>query len=354
MDHIVHINFSITTGGIDTMLMDIMNQQIKFNKTSLVVINSKIEETVLKKLDKRITVYRIGRTEGSFSLWSILKLNIIIWCIKPSILHCHNANIARVIFNSIPKLLTVHDIGYPVKEYKKYNLICAISNAVNQDIKKKDNSIPVKTVYNGIDARCIKTGRQHTKSSKFKIVVISRLEHIKKGQDLIIKALEKVLEQNLQFEIIVDFIGAGNSKEYLGKMIHEANLQEHIFLLGEQTRDTIHNKLQSYDLLIQPSRYEGFGLTIIEAMFAKVPVLASNIDGPNEIIGNGNYGYLFKSEDINDLAEKICELYNLYMTNYKEYIKKTNMAYLYVKENFDIKNTAANYLNCYHSLIEKQ
>jgi glycosyltransferase involved in cell wall biosynthesis len=41
-----------------------------------------------------------------------------------------------------------------------------------------------------------------------------------------------------------------------------------------------------------PSRYEGFGIAIVEAMMAKIPVIASNLDGPREIL-EGGYGYLF-------------------------------------------------------------
>ncbi len=81
-------------------------------------------------------------------------------------------------------------------------------------------------------------------------------------------------------------------------------------------------------------------------MAAKVPVLVSDIDGPMEIIENGKYGYFFPSNDSNELAEQIFKIYNNYDT--QEMNKKIEMAYEYAKKNFDITETAKNYITNYN------
>ena len=67
----------------------------------------------------------------------------------------------------------------------------------------------------------------------------------------------------------------------------------------------------SYDLLVQPSRYEGFGLTVVEGMAAGVPVLVSDIEGPMEVIDKGRHGFAFRSEDFHDCGDRMMEIMEL-------------------------------------------
>jgi len=80
-------------------------------------------------------------------------------------------------------------------------------------------------------------------------------------------------------------------------------------------------------------------------MAAKIPVLVSNVDGPMEVIDNGKYGYFFESKNAESLATLIEEVMSDYTNNIvKSVVEK---AYVRVAEEFDIKNTAINYLNAY-------
>jgi glycosyltransferase involved in cell wall biosynthesis len=107
--------------------------------------------------------------------------------------------------------------------------------------------------------------------------------------------------------------------------------------------------LREYDLLIQPSLYEGFGLTVVEGMIAKVPVLVSNTDGPMNIIDSEQYGYSFTVNDSSDLTNKILFIYN---NNQNEmFHNKLEKSYQYALNKFDIRNTANNYINEYLKLL---
>ena len=71
--HILHVQFSFITGGTETMLVDIINEQIKTNEVSLLVINDKCDKALLDKIDSRVKIYYCGRPEGSKNPWYFLK-----------------------------------------------------------------------------------------------------------------------------------------------------------------------------------------------------------------------------------------------------------------------------------------
>ena len=152
------------------------------------------------------------------------------------------------------------------------------------------------------------------------------------------------------FNLHLTFIGDGISKLYLEEFVKKNSLDKNVSFLGNYSREKIYDTLKDYDLLVQPSRHEGFGLTVVEGIFARIPILVSNIDGPFEIIKQGEYGHFFKKDDVNSL-----------ITSIKNIIKKTDIeinaeleeAFNYAKENFDVKKTATNYLNLYNLIKEK-
>ncbi|APZ46549.1 glycosyltransferase [Polaribacter reichenbachii] len=344
--HIVHINFSITVGGIDTMLVDILNEQCKIARTTLVIINDKIDDTVLKTLNPEVRVIKINRKEGAKDVLKIFKLNMILFKLNPSIIHCHNSNVVNfLVFKKCPIVLTVHDINYSTKSYHKYTHIFAISKAVKRDIEKNGN-FPVSVIYNGVNEQLIRRKTEQNNKEEFKLVIVSRLEHVKKGQDLALKAI-KNLSSN--YKVRLDLIGNGNSLAYLKNLTLELGLNDKVNFLGVKSRNYIHENLKNYDLLIQPSRYEGFGLTIVEAMFAKIPVLASDIDGPSEILNKGEFGFCFKSNNLEDLILKLDAIIFNYTSFYN---KSVNKAYLRAKEEFSISSTSKNYINYYKKILK--
>ena len=77
---IAHIHWSLGTGGIETMLPDIVNEQAKTNDVALIIINDWVEPSILAKVNQeRVKVVLINRHEGSKNHWSIIKLNLFFW-----------------------------------------------------------------------------------------------------------------------------------------------------------------------------------------------------------------------------------------------------------------------------------
>jgi glycosyltransferase involved in cell wall biosynthesis len=240
--------------------------------------------------------------------------------------------------------LTVHDSGVVIKFPQLFRSIISISESVRNDLINRQ-AIASTVVLNGVDINLFRRKRKLKESSfeNFKIVQVSRLRHTKKGQHLLLFAI-KILRQLGLKNISVDFIGEGPSLYLLKELVSELGIESQVNFLGLQSREFIADHLCDYDLLIQPSFYEGFGLTIVEAFSARVPVLVSNIEGPNEIINNGEFGFSFESGDVDDLVAKIQYIHsNIDLASFK-----SDLAYNTRLSDFDINTTAQKYLSIYN------
>lgn len=342
---IVHLIYSFNTGGSETMLVDIANEQVKQAEVSIVIINKIYNKQLVEKFDNRVKVYFIGREESSKNPYPIVKLNILLLKIGSNVLHCHNHNIVPLLIPFLRKnaVLTLHDVGIEIKHFKLYSKLFAISDIVKDDIKNRADLKAIR-IYNGIHPEKIQAMQDYTTTEIFRIIQVSRLNHLKKGQHIAIEAL-KILKKNGFDNIKLDFIGEGESDQYLKKLVSDFKLEDQIQFLSNRTRDYIYSKLKDYELLIQPSIYEGFGLTVAEGMAAKIPVLVSNIDGPMEVIDDGKYGYYFESGNPQSLADQL----NFIISNYnsEDMKQKIESAYIRVKNCFDIKETARKYIEEY-------
>ena len=172
---------------------------------------------------------------------------------------------------------------------------------------------------------------------------VGRLDHEIKGHHILIKALKILIYEMNVKNVCVDFIGEGKSKIFLKEIVKKYQLEKFVNFLGKRERVYIYENLKNYNLLIQPSLYEGFGLTIVEAIAAKVPVLVSNIDGPLEIVESPKFGWIFESQDVNNCTKQILNIYN----NYQNIAETCSNAYNRVKENYHINITVNSYLANY-------
>lgn len=136
-----------------------------------------------------------------------------------------------------------------------------------------------------------------------KVIAVGRYAH-QKGFDMLIEAWKIVAD--LHPEWVLTIYGEGDD-ETLKRLIDKYNLHNSC-LLKPATQEIV-NKYCESSIFVLSSRYEGFGLVITEAMACGVPPIAFDCPcGPKDIINNFKDGILVKSEDINELADKICFL----------------------------------------------
>lgn len=327
---IVHCIYSLNIGGTETMLVDILNEQVKTQDVSLIIINNVFSENLLQKIDKKVNIFLLNRKPKKRCLFFILKLNWILFRLHPDVIHIHTPSLSSIIlpvFNS-KFFLTVHDLQKSMKCVSSRTHVIAISDAVKNAILKQGN-YDVTVISNGINIDMIETKNSHVldKNKPMRIIQVARLNTSLKGQDILISAIS-ILKKRGITNVEVDFIGEGESEQMLKEYAKAQNVRSQVHFLGLRDRTYIYSHLKDYDLMCHPARFEGFGLVIVEAMAAMLPVLVPNIGGPYEVVKEGKFGNVFCSESAIDCAEKIEYIYlnynNLYsvVANAKDYVTR--------------------------------
>jgi glycosyltransferase involved in cell wall biosynthesis len=126
-----------------------------------------------------------------------------------------------------------------------------------------------------------------------------------KGQDTAIEALRLLVQEGVDAQLLligsavfVDGATRFDNEAYLARLrasVTAAGLDDRVAWLGE--REDVPELMRALDVLLLPSREEPFGRALIEAMALGVPVLATNVGGPPEIVREGREGYLLAPGD---------------------------------------------------------
>jgi glycosyltransferase involved in cell wall biosynthesis len=192
--------------------------------------------------------------------------------------------------------------------------VIAVSEAVADGLRAQ-NIFPadkIITIHNGIDVKRFELASNHAQDAhatrRQRVGMIGHLAPIK-GQEEFIRAAAIVCGTRKD----VDFIIAGEDKSRDGenrakieKLISDLDLSDRVQLTGWM--DEVASVLATLDLFVSPARSEPFGLSIIEAMAAGVPVIATASEGAREIIDADYSGRLVPVGDVEALAKAIADV----------------------------------------------
>jgi len=132
------------------------------------------------------------------------------------------------------------------------------------------------------------------------IITIAELHPIKR-LNVLIEAMRDVSTEHSSIRLII--IGEGAMRAVLEKQIHNLQLTNHVFLVGNITEAA--RFLKAGNLFVLPSKSESYGYVIHEAGLAKVPVIATNVGGIKDIITTGKTGQLIEPDNAPALTEQI-------------------------------------------------
>ena len=171
-----------------------------------------------------------------------------------------------------------------------------------QTVLKKRNHF---TIYNALPAGISISRQTKSKDKPLTIGVVSRLEYIK-GMDLVVPAFAQIKACHPEMQLLV--VGDGSLRKQLEEQAHKAGLEETVEFAGRQPQEKLSSFYDRIDILLMPSRSEGFGLTAIEGMARGCVVVAARTGGLPEVVRDGEMGLLHEPEQVKDLAAQINKL----------------------------------------------
>ena len=257
---------------------------------------------------------------NSFNILTAAKLTRFVRDHRIEIVHAHIARdypLAALAANrGGAQLVLTRHVLFPLNRIhrltlRRVNRVIAVSQAVAESLRARhifhDDQIVV--IHNGIDVDHFGLKASRAKPpEKLRIGMIGHLAPIK-GQEDFIHAAAIVCAQRSD----VDFTVAGEDKSRSGKkrralesLITELGLTQRVQLLGWV--EDVAELLSTLDVFVSPARSEPFGLAIVEAMAAGVPVIASISAGACEIIDADSIGVLVPIADVPALADAISSL----------------------------------------------
>lgn len=164
------------------------------------------------------------------------------------------------------------------------------------------------------------------KGNEFVIGNAGRLTS-QKGQKYLIEMAEELSRSGINFKVLI--AGEGELKMSLQEMINEKGLTDKVLLIGHVT--DMPAFMNSLDLFVFPSLFEGSANTLIETLFYEKPIVAFNVSSNPEIIQHGVNGLLAKAFEVGDLTDCVQKLINSPQMR-EEFIKNGQMV---VQEKFD-------------------
>lgn len=320
---VLHLISDLEVGGAERMLVNLVQSCIDVPQIAqvVVVMNDCFDRNLATELRATsVPVYFLGRPESSKNPTYIFDLVKIIRAHSVSVIHSHNSGskywsmLCRLAISNLRLVFTVHDTKIRMTSLGilLHNALIDVTIAISQAVADEARSLKIKKIEqinNGIPISLFRSVSPHPCGSPVKIISIARLLPEKKGQDILIRAIKRCVDRGLDVECTLvgsPMPGDSQTLPRLQALVSTLQLTSRVhFLTG---RSDVPSLLGNSNIFVLPSRYEGFGLALVEAMAAGLPVIASNIDGPAEIITEGVDGLLFESGSDEHLAAKIATL----------------------------------------------
>ncbi len=353
---ILHISRTMGQGGAEKVVYQICKD---CNNIEMVIASTGgIYEDELSKIGiKHYCIPDINSKKPITLIRTFFMLNKIIKKEKITIIHSHHrmaafySKILNIFNKKIKRIYTAHNIFYNKKKLLRFSLrgseIVAVGDAVKNNLVKfyKIKEERIKVIYNSIEKQKEidrpKDDFLKNESNKILIGTIGRLTE-QKGIDIFISAMSKIINKNKNIFAIV--IGDGELMQELESLSQKLEIQDNVKFLGY--RNDVMELISQMDFIVLASRWEGFPLTPIETFSMGKTIIASNIDGNNEIVKDEYNGLLFEKDNVSDLAEKINRL--IYNTEIRNTLEKN--AKKTFDEKFSYEIFIANYNDIYNKL----
>jgi len=291
------------------------------------------KETKTTQVSPNIWVHSIERKPYHYlaPFLAATTLKVVVERIQPDIVHLHGASLPYVLTavglsKTLPVVVTIHGNAIIEASYKRglakiWGAIIsgtlmkyAIRNlgttiVCSQHMKEnfaRLNKTRVFVIPNGIDLPMYQPSKEKRGDQRFSYVLYMGGYSKVKGVDLLIRSLPLVYRRTGPIPVYI--AGPDTENKELIRLVRQEGVEQSVKLLGFVTEERKVTLLQQAGLIVVPSRYESFGIVILEAMACGIPVVASRSGGIVELIQDRESGLLFDAENVTQLADCIATM----------------------------------------------
>ncbi|PYS13638.1 MAG: hypothetical protein DMG15_10530 [Acidobacteria bacterium] len=213
-------------------------------------------------------------------------------------------HVSELGYRKLPLYRLIRQATYPLA-----TAIVAVAHGVKLDLSKHVRWIERKlaVIHNPIDIEAVRSRAQEGPglgSDLPNVIMVARLTNKQKAGDLLLNAFAGVAKK---VPARLTFVGDGPDLAALRRQAENLGIARVVNFMG--FRENPFPLVRSADVFVLPSRYEGFGCVLIEAMCLGVPVVATDCPhGPAEILLDGNNGILVPIGDEDALRDAILRL----------------------------------------------
>jgi len=244
---------------------------------------------------------------------------------KPEIIHCHSAMLGGWLAEKIsckykiPFVITEHDSMFFQRKHKKYytkiseiynkaSLCLSVSKNYCKVLKKTIPNSPDWVPHNNIvSQKFLSTNIKKKDKKPFVFLSISNL-YKNKNIPLVLKSFKKFNENYPKSELRI--VGVGSEENSLKKLSKKLEVKN-VSFLGKKTRNQIVNEFNQSNVFVLGTRYETFGVVLIESISMGVPVIVTDCGGSKDIM-NELVGNVTKQNDVDDMYKSMNDVYNRY------------------------------------------
>jgi teichuronic acid biosynthesis glycosyltransferase TuaC len=305
---------------------------------------------------------------GYFMYWGIKNtIERISREFKIDVIHAHTVipvGFSAMLLNekyNVPVVVTIHgqDFQYTISkneacrrnEFKVLGYsdsIITVSNKLKNIIKEESFIDKVTVINNGINPEEFEVDEDIECEFDSSRTLLSVSGLIKtKGIDINLRAVSKLKEKYPDIKYYI--IGSGEEENYLRRLTEELNLVNNVIFLGRLPHKEVMKYMAKAGVLVLPSWLEGFGIVYIEAMAHGLPVIAVRGQGIEDVIIDGENGFLVEPKNVDDVVRVLsCILDN------PDKAKDVGLrAKEIVLNNFTWLRNAEKTINIYENLIRK-
>ena len=182
-----------------------------------------------------------------------------------------------------------------VYQFQKLDDVIVLCNHDAETYYNYDSHFRPTVIYNPLT---LIPGKM-SEGNSHRFLAVGRFSHRHKGFDLLIEAFHIFAQHNSDWKL--DIVGGGVEEELYKSLIQKYHLEDRVFI------HPFTNNIQDYyskaQIYVLSSRWEGFGLVLVEAMAHGLPVISSDLPTSKEIMGD--YALYFKNGDIKELAQRL-------------------------------------------------